>query len=65
MQIEIPPIVTIFAPLRDWRKDKGKRYELTSLLQFMVLALLCGKKGIRAMARWGKSLPQRCRHRYQ
>ncbi len=57
MQIEIPPITPIFGPLADWRKEKGKRYELVSLLLFMVFALLCGKKEIRAMARWGRSLP--------
>jgi hypothetical protein len=63
MQIEIPPITTIFGALADWRKEKGKRYELVSLLAFMVLALLCGKKGIRAMARWGRSLPGHRRQR--
>lgn len=57
MQIEIPPIISIFDPLTDWRKAKGKRYPLSSLQVFMVLALLCGKKGVREMARWGKALP--------
>lgn len=57
MQIEIPPIITIFDPMLDWRKAKGKRYTLTSLKVFMVLAILCGKKGLRGMARWGKALP--------
>ena len=57
MQIEIPPIITIFNPLPDWRKAKGKRYTLASLQIFMVLAILCGKKGLRGMARWGNALP--------
>jgi hypothetical protein len=63
MQIEIPPIRTIFDPLLDWRKAKGKRYPLTSLQIFMVLAILCGKKGVRGMARWGKALPVGSRKR--
>jgi predicted transposase YbfD/YdcC len=63
MQIEIPPIVDIFGPLNDWRRDKGKRYALISLLGFIILGLLCGKKGARAMARWGQSLPASCRQR--
>lgn len=57
MHIEIPPIITIFNPLPDWRKAKGKRYTLASLQIFMVLAILCGKKGLRGMARWGNALP--------
>ncbi len=57
MQIEIPPIVTIFDSIPDWRNPKGKRYKLISLLNFIILAILCGKISTRAMARWGKYLP--------
>lgn len=57
MQIEIPPVFTIFDPIPDWRQEKGKRYNLKSLLNFIVLALLCGKNSTRAMSRWGKHLP--------
>lgn len=57
MQIEIPPVFTIFDPIPDWRQDKGKRYALKSLLNFIVLAILCGKNSTRAMSRWGKHLP--------
>ena len=53
MRIEIPPVMTIFEPIVDWRKEKGKRYSLRSLLQFIILALLCGKNRTRAMSRWG------------
>lgn len=63
MHIEIPPLVTIVTPLGDWRKEKGKRYQLSSLVGFIVLGLLCGKRGVRAMARWGHSLPEVYRQR--
>ena len=57
MQITIPPITTIFDPIVDWRKAKGKRYSLKSLVNFIILAMLCGKQSSRAMSRWGKYLP--------
>jgi predicted transposase YbfD/YdcC len=57
MQIEIPPVFTIFDPIPDWRQDKGKRYDLKALLNFIVLAILCGKNSVRAMSRWGTHLP--------
>jgi predicted transposase YbfD/YdcC len=63
MQVEIPPILTIFEPIPDWRKEKGKRYKLTSLLLLITLAMLCGKKSVRAMARWGKHIPAGYRKR--
>jgi len=57
MKIEIPPIITIFDSIPDWRKEKGKRYGLISLLNFIIMAMLCGKMSTRAMARWGKYIP--------
>jgi predicted transposase YbfD/YdcC len=57
MQITIPPIATIFNPIADWRKPQGKRYSLISLLNFITMAMLCGKTSTRSMARWGKYLP--------
>lgn len=58
MTLTIPPIHTIFDPMPDWRKAKGKRYKLSSLLNFIILAMLCGKVSTRSMARWGKYLPE-------
>ena len=58
MQITIPPINEIFDSITDWRKAKGKRYRLSSLLNFIVLAMLCGKRSTRGMSRWGKYLPK-------
>lgn len=63
MRIEIPPLVTIVSPLGDWRKEKGKRFQLLSLVGFIVLGLLCGKREVRAMARWGQALPATYRQR--
>ena len=58
MQLTIPPIVTIFDPIADWRKQRGKRYSLISLLNLIVLAMLCGKTSTRGMARWGEHIPK-------
>jgi predicted transposase YbfD/YdcC len=63
MRIEIPPVVTIFDSIADWRKERGKRYSLRSLFHFIILAILCGKNGTRAMARWGKKMPERSKKR--
>ena len=63
MQITIPPIATIFDPIADWRKPRGKRYSLISLLNFITLAMLCGKTSTRGMARWGKHLPLNSKRR--
>lgn len=63
MQITIPPIITIFDTITDWRKQRGKRYCLLSLLNFITLAMLCGKTSSRGMARWGKYLPASCKRR--
>lgn len=57
MQIAIPPVTTIFDDLSDWRKEKGKRFSLTSLMGFILLGILCGRKGPTAIARWGGQLP--------
>ncbi len=57
MRIEIPPVYTIFDSIPDWRKAKGKRYGLKNLIEFIVLAILCGKHSARAASRWGKHLP--------
>lgn len=63
MQITIPPISTIFDPIADWRKPRGKRYSLLCLLNFIIMAMLCGKTSSRSMARWGKYLPSSIKKR--
>lgn len=56
MEVEIPPLISIFAEISDWRKARGIRYKLNSLLALLVLGILCGKKGARPISRWGKGL---------
>lgn len=63
MQITIPPLATIFNPIPDWRKQRGKRYSLLCLLNFITMAMLCGKTSSRSMARWGKYLPASSKRR--
>lgn len=63
MQVEIPPLIDIFTEISDWRKARGKRYALHSLLVLLVLGLLCGKRGARSIARWSKGLAARQRKR--
>lgn len=63
MQVEIPPIITIFEQIPEWPKARGKQYGLNSLLLLVVLGLLCGKKGPRGLARWGSGLAARVRQR--
>jgi predicted transposase YbfD/YdcC len=63
MQIKIPPLVGIFTEMSDWRKARGLRYSLSSLLALLVFGLLCGKKGARETARWCKGLPEQQRQR--
>ena len=52
VEIHVPPVVSIFEHLTDWRKDRGKVYSLVSLLLVVLAALMCGKQKVKAMARW-------------
>ena len=56
MEVEVPPLISIFAEISDWRKARGMRYKLNSLLALLVLGILCGKKGARPISRWGQGL---------
>lgn len=63
MQVEIPPLIDIFTQMSDWRKARGKRYKLESLLALLLLGILCGKRGARSTARWSKGLAPQQRER--
>lgn len=54
MQELIPPLVEVFAGVRDWRKSSGKRYEIGTVLTLVFLALLSGENSVRGIARWVK-----------
>ena len=43
----IPPLVEVFAGVREWRKPSGKRYEVGTVLTLVFLALLSGENSIR------------------
>lgn len=48
-------LVEYLAKIQDARKDKGKRHELLPTLVLIIIAMLCGYTGLRAMARFGKN----------
>lgn len=62
-EVRIPPLVEVLTDISDWRKARGKRYRLMSLLGLLILGLLCGKYTLRSISRWGKGLPDRTRQR--
>lgn len=64
-EIRIPPLVEVLTEISDWRKARGKRYRLVSLLGLLILGLLCGKYTLRSISRWGKALPARTRERLE
>ncbi len=43
-----------FGELTDWRKARGQRYDLVPLLVLTCTAMVCGCKGLRAIAAWGR-----------
>jgi hypothetical protein len=48
----IPALAEVFAGLTDWRKDKGKRYPMSTVLTVTVLAILSGENSVRGIAAW-------------
>jgi hypothetical protein len=50
----IPSLAEVFAGLSDWRKPKGKRYEIGLVLTVTFLALLSGENSLRGIAAWVK-----------
>ena len=48
----IKPLAEVFGKMTDPRGEKGKRYELGSVLTLIFLAILSGEDGLRGIARW-------------
>jgi hypothetical protein len=48
----IPALAEVFARLTDWRKAKGKRYPLSTVLTVAILAILSGENSVRGIAAW-------------
>jgi len=61
IEIHVPPLVSIFERLGDWRKRRGRVYQLAALLIVMLAGLMCGKRGLRPISRWCRKLPRRIR----
>lgn len=47
-------LVEVIAEIKDKRKARGKRYELTTVLTMIVVAIMCGCKSYSAVAQWGR-----------
>jgi len=56
-ELQVPPLLSVFGQLRDWRKAHGKVYRLIALLTVMLAGLMCGKKEVKPIARWCQALP--------
>lgn len=48
----IKPLADVFGQINDPRDDKGKRYELRTLMTLIFLAILSGEDGLRGIANW-------------
>lgn len=47
------PLIEVFADIPDFRKARGKRYQLQSVLALACCAILCGYRSYSAIAEWG------------
>lgn len=47
-------LVEILTEIEDFRKARGKRYELVVILTMAIVAIMCGCKSYSAIAQWGR-----------
>lgn len=57
LRTEVMPLRHVFEGLADWRKRKGKVYQLTALFMLLLFGLMCGKRGPTSIVRWFRQLP--------
>jgi predicted transposase YbfD/YdcC len=55
MEEKCPPLIDILSEIPDFRKAKGKRHPLSAILALACVATMCGYKGYRAFAEWGRN----------
>ncbi len=56
-----PSLLAAFARVPDVRSHLGRQYPLPALLPLATAAMLCGARGLYAMAQWGRLQPEAVR----
>ena len=52
-------IMNFLATVKDYRKLRGKRYTLSSVLRLVLAGLLCGTNNLATIHRWAKTLSKK------
>jgi len=55
VETKCPPLIDILSEIPDLRKAKGKRHPLPAILALTCVSTMCGYKGYRAFAEWGRN----------
>jgi predicted transposase YbfD/YdcC len=59
MEEKYPPLIEILSEIPDFRKAKGKRHPLPAILALACVATMCGCRGYKAVAEWGRNHDRR------
>lgn len=55
IEFDLESVYARLGKLTDTRKDKGKRYSLTTLLMIIIMAKLCGEDTVMGIADWARN----------